>query len=540
MTTGLAHIGRFTCADSPAFDAAGVGDAARRARETCFLVQDDAGHVGVSFAGAIGATGALKLLGVLPPLYPEWLGDRSFTETHGVRFPYVVGEMANGIATAEMVIAAAHHGCLGFFGAAGLPPARIEQAIDTIEAALQDGEAWGANLIHSPHEPDLENAVVDLFLRRSVRRVSASAYMDLTPMVVRYAATGLFVDDQGRIGRAHHVFAKVSRPEVAAKFMRPPPQAMLQALVDKGALTAEEARLAALLPVAEDVTVEADSGGHTDNQALPCVFPTVAGLRDVVVAEHGRPIRVGAAGGLGTPQALAAAFAMGASYVLTGSVNQSATESGLSPKGKDLLCGARLGDVMMAPAADMFEMGVKVQVLKKGSMFAVRAQRLYDVYRAHASWAAVPKEDQARIQKDMLRTTFDEAWAKTHAFFQVRDPRENAKAAADPKHKMALVFRSYLGQASKWAIAGDDQRALDFQIWCGPAMGAFNAWVDGSFLAPPAARTTGQIALNLLEGAVVVARAGQLRAHGAPVPERAFTFAPRPLSLHGSTDGVEP
>ena len=36
---------------------------------------------------------------LLPPLYPEWLGGRSFTEAHGLRFPYVAGAMANGIAT---------------------------------------------------------------------------------------------------------------------------------------------------------------------------------------------------------------------------------------------------------------------------------------------------------------------------------------------------------------------------------------------------------------------------------------------------------
>ena len=44
------------------------------------------------------------LLAVLPPIYPEWLGERSFTATHGVRFPYVVGEMARGIATPRMTV----------------------------------------------------------------------------------------------------------------------------------------------------------------------------------------------------------------------------------------------------------------------------------------------------------------------------------------------------------------------------------------------------------------------------------------------------
>ena len=47
---------------------------------------------------------------------------------------------------------------------------------------------------------------------------------------------------------------------------------------------------------------------------------------------------------------------------------------------------------------------------------------------------------------------------------------------------MALVFRWYLGQSSRWANAGEPTRKLDYQVWCGPAMGAFNEWAKGSFL----------------------------------------------------------
>ncbi len=86
----------------------------------------------------------------LPPLYPEWLGDPGFLATHGCRFPYVVGEMARGLATVEMVIAAQQAGLVGFFGAAGLAPAEIEGAIQRIQAALgPEAVAWGSNLIHS-------------------------------------------------------------------------------------------------------------------------------------------------------------------------------------------------------------------------------------------------------------------------------------------------------------------------------------------------------------------------------------------------------
>ena len=59
---------------------------------------------------------------------------------------------------------------------------------------------------------------------------------------------------------------------------------------------------------------------------------------------------------------------------------------------------------------------------------------------------------------------------------------------------MALLFRAYLGQSSKWAIHGVPERKLDYQIWCGPAMGAFNDWVKGSFLEDPSRRSVAQMA----------------------------------------------
>ena len=95
---------------------------------------------------------------------------------------------------------------------------------------------------------------------------------------------------------------------------------------------------------------------------------------------------------------------------------------------------------------------------------------------------------------------------------------------------MALCFRWYVGRSSRWAIGGDANRRLDYQIWCGPAMGAFNRWVSGSFLEPPEARGAVQIALNLLEGAAVITRAHQLRSYGAPMPSAAFAFTPRQLA----------
>ena len=522
-----------------AFTPAEIGRALEEVRSAAHVVRDDGGRIGLALGGELtpsaanGGAGSFSHLASLPPLYPEWLGDRTFCEAHGTRFPYVTGSMANGIASVRLVSEMARAGCLGFFGSAGLSPARVEAALHELETEVGPrGLPWGANLIHSPNEPELEEAVADLYLRRGVTRVEASAYMALTPAVVRYAASGLTTDAAGKARRKNHLFAKISREEVAIRFLEPPPAEILRRLVERGQLTAEEARLAATLPLAEDLTAEADSGGHTDNRPLTALLPAILGLRDRVVAERGyrRAVRVGAGGGLGTPSSVASAFSLGASYVVTGSVNQACVESGLHESGRALLAKAGIADVIMAPAADMFELGVTVQVLRRGTMFAVRAKKLYELYRTYPSLESIPADERQKVETQLLRATFAEAWASTRAFWDARDPREVKKAEADPRHLMALVFRSYLGLSSRWAVAGEPDREADFQIWCGPAMGAFNAWVRGSFLEKPEERTAVQVARNLMEGAAAVTRAQQLRASGLAVPPTAFDFRPRPLS----------
>lgn len=484
----------------------------------------------VTGSGA-GADRGYEVLGSLPALYPEWLGDRSFNRTHAVRFPYVAGEMANGIATVASVVAMARARMLGFFGAAGLALPAVTRAVDELTRALPGLDNWGVNLIHSPAEPDHEEHLVDLLLRARVPKVSASAYMDLTPALVRCAVSGLRLGPDGQVTRARHLFAKVSRPEVAAKFLSPAPEAMLRELVARGQITEQEAALAARIPLAGDVTVEADSGGHTDNRPLAVVLPAISALRDELCRRHGyaEPVRVGAAGGLGDPAGVAAAFAAGAAYVVTGTINQLAREAGLSDVAKHLLAQADLADVTMAPAADMFEYGIRVQVLRRGTMFAARASQLYEAYLAYPSLDAIPAPVRERLEKEVLHDTFESCWQSTRRFWLERDPREAERAERDPRHRMALVFRSYLGLSSRWAITGEPTRLTDYQIWCGPAIGAFNRWTAGSPLAEPEHRTVVQIALNLLEGAAAVTRAQQLRTYGVAVPGEAF--APRPRLL---------
>jgi trans-AT polyketide synthase, acyltransferase and oxidoreductase domains len=473
---------------------------------------------------------AVPLRAYAPPLNPEHLGDPRFKNKHRLRYAYIVGAMANGITSVKMVEAAGKAGCVGFFGAAGLALDRIESAIDRLHQSLEN-IPYGFNLIHIPNDPELEAAVVRLYLQREIRLVSASAYLDLTLPLVYYRVKGIYRDAGGRIVCPNKVIAKVSRVEVAEKYFSPPPQKLLVRLIDQNMITREEAQLAESIPMADDLTAEADSGGHTDNRPAISLLPTMTALRDELAKkfQYKNPPCVGLGGGIATPHSAAAAFAMGAAYILTGSVNQSCIEAGTSEAVRQMLAEAGQADVTMAPAADMFEMGVKVQVLKRGTMFPLRAAKLYDLYCSYDRFEAIPEKQRLSLERDFFRKSFQEEWEQTKIYFTRHDPRQIQRAEKNPKHKMALVFRSYLGQSSNWANSGDLSRKIDYQIWCGPAMGAFNQWAKGSFLERPKNRLTVTVAMNLLYGAAVVTRVNWLKHQGAVLPAGTDHFSPLPL-----------
>lgn len=460
----------------------------------------------------------------LPALLPGQLGDKAFCREIGIRYPYLGGSMAKGISSVAMVEALGEAGMLGFFGAAGLAFAEVEAAVNRLAGA---NFPCGFNLIHSPHEPDLEAALAELYIRKEVRLVEASAFLGLTLPLVRYRTHGIHQEANGRIVAPNRIIAKVSREELAEKFLSPPPEKLVRQLLEEGAISAEQAELSARIPMAQEITAEADSGGHTDNRPAIALFPTIASLAARMERKYGYDVslRVGLAGGIATPAAAAAAFAMGAAYIMTGSVNQACIESGTSAAVRKMLAETRQADVTMAPAADMFEMGVNVQVLKRGTMFPMRAARLYDLYRTHDGLDSIPPAEREKLEKTLFQAKVDDIWRDTQSYFLKRDPRQVERATADPKHRMALVFRWYLGQAAHWAKDGAPGRAMDYQVWCGPAMGAFNEWAAGSFLEAPEQRRVATVGRNILFGAAVLARASMLRYQDIRLPTD-FTVTP--------------
>lgn len=487
--------------------------------QPCYVVRDENGRLGITHEAGSGQGVEMALVTAVPPLSVQQLGDPEFLRFHGVSYAYSAGAMANGIASEELVIAMGQAGLLASFGAAGLVPDRVRAAIQRIQTALPHGP-YAFNLIHSPNEENLERTAVDLFLTHGVHTVEASAFLGLTPHIVRYRAAGLSLDAAGEIIIQNKVIAKISRREVAARFMEPAPAKILDKLVEQGLITPQQAQLARRVPMADDITVEADSGGHTDNRPLVCMLPSMLALRDEIQIKYNytKPIRVGAAGGIGTAEAALGAFMMGAAYIVTGSVNQACAEAGASEYTRKLLAQADMADVMMAPAADMFEMGVKLQVLKRGTMFPMRAQKLYDLYQEYDSIDAIPADERQKLETQVFKASLDEIWDGCVAFFNERDPEQLVRAAGNPKRKMALIFRWYLGLSSRWSNVGEPGRQMDYQIWCGPSMGAFNDWVRGSYLEPMENRRVADVAYHIMTGAAYLYRLQTLKMNGITIP----------------------
>jgi len=187
--------------------------------------------------------------------------------------------------------------------------------------------------------------------------------------------------------------------------------------------------------------------------------------------------------------------------------------------------------VMMAPLrGHVRTWGQGGQILRRGTMYGVRAPAPCTISIAPLTvWRRFrPRFAQRPRNRDIGRNLRRGVVRGCCRFFETRDPRELERALREPKHRMALVFRWYLGHmASKWPVVGESRRRLDYQIWCGPAMGAPSmiGCADHSWRRKRIVPWC-RFALNLLEGAACWRAAQQLRAAGVAVPAQAFTSRP--------------
>jgi trans-AT polyketide synthase/acyltransferase/oxidoreductase domain-containing protein len=157
-------------------------------------------------------------------------------------------------------------------------------------------------------------------------------------------------------------------------------------------------------------------------------------------------------------------------------------------------------DTAYAPAGDMFEYGAKIQVVRKGLFFHTRANMLYDLYTRYNSLDEIPQVTTKKIEEKFFKKKLIDVWAETKSFFERTGREDMTDIESNPKKKMALIFKWYFFYSNRLALEGCEEQQVNYQIQCGPALGAFNRWVKGTEFESWRNRPVADVAELLMQG----------------------------------------
>ena len=414
-------------------------------------------------------------------LKPENLGNPVFRERYRCKWNYFAGSMYRGIASEQLVITMGKANLLSFFGSAGFGVKELETYLYRIQSLLSPDKPYGTCLISNLDYPEEEKQHAELFVKYNIPVIEAAAYSSLTLPLVYCRVKGLYQSGD-KIIFPRRIIAKCSRMEIAQLFLSPPPIDIVNCLFVSGMINEEEAKLSQYIPMADDLAVEADSGGHTDQGVSFSLVPSLILLKEKMKQKYNyqQEILIGCGGGIGTPEAVAAAFMLGADFIFTGSINQCTVESGANDVIKELLNTISIHDTAITIAGDMFEIGAKVQVVKKDTHFHIRANKLYQLFLQYNSVEEIPQVTKQQIETQYFKRTFSEVWDLICEYKSEKNPEQITEAKENPRLKMALIFKWFFAHCNQLTLNGDESEKDNFLIFCGPALGSFNQWVQGT------------------------------------------------------------
>ncbi|MEU7791924.1 acyltransferase domain-containing protein [Micromonospora tulbaghiae] len=389
---------------------------------------------------------------------PRPAGSSGLRADYGIRYACLAGSSPFGVTSPAFLRRLSGAGLLGFFGAQGLTLPEIRAALAELRDVRRYGVAW-------PSGGD-ERALCDLYLAHDVRHVEVAGPLAVvSPQLVRF-----------RHGDGpRQVLVRAPDLATAVRFLRPADPATVRALAAAGHLDGASAGAAAREAVATDVAVERDA--HA-------LVPALVALRD----REAPGARIGVAG-VGTPAAVAAAFALGADFVVTTTVNQCTAEAATSDAAKDLLAALDVTDVREAPDPDLFELGARSPVAHRGTLFAARAEELYRMFLRYDRLADVGPRRLAELERTHFGRPLDEVRA------------DLGVAGRDDRGVLASVCAAYCREATAAALRGTPGQRLNYRVPASTDVGAFNRLVAAEPLADWRARHAELVTERLLSEA---------------------------------------
>ena len=409
------------------------------------------------------------------------LGSNLFRQNYQAKYAYMVAGLQGGAMSYEMLKTLRINNILGFLGTSIVP---LADTLRIVEAAKQDHlpMPYGLTVMYDQLVAIREEQVLALAAKNDIPYIEAVGYLQPSTALVRYKFSQVAQSATGKAYSPRKIFARASRPEIAQMFLSPPSAKVLAQLTAEGVLTPQQAEMAKQLPIADELIIEGNSGWNYLEYTPEVLLPLIENLRDQLLEEHQLNHRagLGVAGDIGSPHSAVTAFMLGADFVVTESVNCCTQQAALSAEAKDMLQAASVQDIEYAPSLHQFELGGKEKVLRKGVFFPARAGKLYELYQSHASIDEIGAKDKEKLAERYFKLPLAQVWEEAKTQICLQDQALIQKAEANPKYKMALMFRWYLWRGWQAALSGEPDNKVNYHISCSPALGACNHWLKGT------------------------------------------------------------
>jgi len=253
----------------------------------------------------------------------------------------------------DVVAAVSRAGGVGVLGAVGFSPEQLEIELDWIDDHV-DGRPYGVDVIMPAKAIEAAAAGVDDLVEQLQGMLPDEHLAFVATLIDRFALPGLpeEVDHfQGVVGWAPQVAEQLldvtfAHPvSLVVNALGPPPPEVVSRAHDTGvkvaALAGRAQHAEAHVRIGVDLVVAqgTEAGGHTGEIATMVLVPEV-------VEAVGHQVPVLAAGGIARGRQVAAARALGADGVWTGSVWLTAAESDATPDVLDRYLSASSGDTV--------------------------------------------------------------------------------------------------------------------------------------------------------------------------------------------------
>jgi PfaD family protein len=453
--------------------------------------------------------------GIIPSVSPETLGSARFRHRFGLKYSYIAGGMASAISSKEMVIKLAKSGYLGTYGTNGLDLETIENDLIKIKSIIPE-KPFAFNIVHNIIDDEFEMNLIRMFLKYKINIIEVSSFSDITLPLVYFRVVGMKERLEGGFIIGNKIIAKVGRIEIAEKFLKPAPRNIVNELLRMNLITDRQAQLANKIPMVDAITMEGDSARNSNGGNILYKFPELNKLRDYTLRKNNinYDVFLGAAGGIGSHISAYNMFNIGADYIVTGSINQCSVESGTSDKVKNLLASSMISDIIKAPYFNNLEYSTDIYVLKKGTLFPMRANTLYDFYKKSKTIEELSKDDLIKLEKQIFKKSINTVLHDSKEYFKNNKLSNIEKLS---KETMLLILKWYLTITYNWSKLDDETKQLDYQIWTSPAMGIFNLWVKDTYLENHKNRYVTDIADIILKGAAYLQRANIFKIFGGEI-----------------------